>query len=73
MQACKVFSFQNRVTRQKGGKHRMESNKLNLAVSNDEPLEIIELDDRLDLAADPLFELSDGCCNNDGCICPSNP
>ena len=52
----------------------MEPNKLNLAASSDpEPLEIIELDDRLDLAADPLFQLEDGCCGNGTCICPDQP
>lgn len=44
-----------------------------LELSAHEPLEIIELDDRLDLAADPLFQFTDGCCGNDGCICPKKP
>jgi len=40
--------------------------------SPQESLEIIELDDRLDLATDPLFELSDGCCGNGTCVCPKS-
>lgn len=50
----------------------MEANKLAI-VTAVEPLEIIELDDRLDLAADPLFEFDNGCCGNSGCICPDQP
>lgn len=53
----------------------MGPNKLDPAANAQplEPLEIIELDDRLDLAADPLFQFADGCCGNDGCICPKKP
>ena len=45
----------------------------NLAISGGvEQVEIFELDDRLELAADPLFQLGD-CCGNSGCICPDQP
>jgi hypothetical protein len=43
-----------------------------LELSAHEPLEIIELDDRLDLAADPLFFADNGCCGNSNCVCPDN-
>ena len=53
----------------------MGPKKFDPAADNEslEPLDIIELDDRLELAADPLFQLADGCCGNDGCICPKKP
>lgn len=52
----------------------MEKNKpVLLNIQDDsQSLEIIELDDRLDLAADPLFFADNGCCGNTGCICPAN-
>jgi hypothetical protein len=53
----------------------MELKKTELisAVDDSQSLEIIELDDRLDLATDPLFFADNGCCGNKGCICPQNP
>jgi hypothetical protein len=48
----------------------MQENKPVLLNLDSESLEIIELDDRLDLATDPLFFADNGCCGNSGCICP---
>jgi hypothetical protein len=50
----------------------MQENKPVLINLHSETLEIIELDDRLDLATDPLFFADNGCCSNGSCVCPSN-
>jgi hypothetical protein len=47
-----------------------EAEKLEISLP-DEEIEIVELDERLDLATDPYSLFLNDCCGNKGCICPS--
>jgi hypothetical protein len=47
-----------------------EAEKLEISLPVEE-IEIVELDERLDLATDPYSLFLDTCCGNKGCICPS--
>jgi hypothetical protein len=50
----------------------LKSNAGRLEISvPEEEIEIVELDERLDLATDPYSLFDNTCCGNKGCVCPS--
>jgi len=54
----------------KNRRSNAEADKLEILLPEEE-IEIVELDERLDLATDPYSLFDNKCCSNGGCICPS--